>query len=70
MQINNCYLIFKNDFKKRKWWDWIIAHVTGAPPPYRFKGVVSFDHNFLNFSGYDQYLKENAEFSVNKDVFT
>ena len=70
MRIENSYLIFKSDFKNRNWLDWIICHVTGAPPPFRFKGAVRFDATGLRFSGYDIYNSEEVNFTIPKGAFT
>ncbi len=59
MSIENAYLIFKNDFSHRNWIDWIKSHITLGPPPYRFKGSISFDYDGISFKGYDPHLKEN-----------
>lgn len=70
MEIDDTYLIFKNDFKLRNWVDRIKSHIMLAPPPYRFKGSILFDNNGITFKGFDAYSKENTEFTIRKDEIT
>ncbi|MDG3584150.1 hypothetical protein [Galbibacter pacificus] len=42
----------------------------GAPPPYRYKGSITFDYDALAFSGYDSYNKEDTVFKIQKSSIT
>ncbi|MEH6407075.1 MAG: hypothetical protein V7767_07330 [Leeuwenhoekiella sp.] len=66
MNVENTYLIFKDDFKHRNWVDWVISHVMLGPPPFRLKGALTFTTDGFIFKGYDMFTKENSEFEINK----
>ena len=70
MKFDDSYLIFKADFKHRNWIDWVQSHLMLGPPPYRFKGSISFDYKGLSFSGYDSYSKEDIVFDIKKNDIT
>ncbi|MGB3773641.1 MAG: hypothetical protein WA951_00135 [Leeuwenhoekiella sp.] len=70
MQVDNSYLIFKNDFMSRSWLDWIVSHITLAPPPFRFTGSVYFDAEGFHFLGYDSYNEKDIKFTIPKNAFT
>jgi hypothetical protein len=67
MIIKNSFLIFKNDFKHRTWLDWIQSQIMLAPPPFRFKGAVTFDANGITFVGYDIFHDEEVQFNIPKN---
>ena len=70
MTVENVYLIFKNDFNHRNWIDWIKSHIMLGPPPFRFKGSISFDYTGISFKGYDFQLEQNVEFNIAKNEIT
>lgn len=67
MILENCYLIFAKDFKKRNWADWIKTQICLAPPPFRFKGHIAIEYDGILFEGYDAYENSNTEFKINKE---
>lgn len=67
MVIENCFLIFDKDFEKRNWVDWIKDHVSLAPPPHRFQGEISIEHDGIVFEGIDKYQNADAEFKIKKE---
>ena len=70
MNLENCYLIFGEDFKNRNWIDWVKSHISLAPPPYRFHGEISLDHDGILFQGMDDYKDSDTEFKIKKDSIT
>lgn len=67
MVVKNSFLIFKNDFRHRTWLDWIQSHIMLAPPPFRFKGSVTFNASGINFVGYDIFHDEEVQFNIPKN---
>ena len=41
-----------------------------GPPPFRFKGSISFDYTGISFKGYDFQLEQNVEFNIAKNEIT
>ena len=66
MVVKNSFLIFKNHFKHRTWLDWIQSHIMYAPPPFRFKGSVTFDVNGISFVGFDIFHDTEVQFNIPK----
>ncbi|WP_416444700.1 hypothetical protein ACH3O9_04180 [Leeuwenhoekiella sp. A16] len=70
MTVENTYLIFKEDFKHRNWVDWIMSHIMLGPPPFRYKGALTFTPSGFRFKGYDMFTKDHSEFEINKRDIT
>lgn len=70
MLIENCYLIFDKDFEKRTWIDWIKDHISLAPPPHRFHGKISIEHDGILFEGIDEYQNTTSGFKIKKELIS
>jgi hypothetical protein len=70
MSIENVYLIYGSDFKKRSWIDWILSHIMGAPPIHRYWGSITFYYDSFEFYGNDTIAKEEVSFTIQKKDIT
>lgn len=66
MTIENTLVIFRNEFKQRSLFDWLISHTSGALPPHRYRGEIEITDKFLQFRGVDTKLNSDSEFSILK----
>ncbi|WP_437396325.1 hypothetical protein [Flagellimonas lutimaris] len=67
MVVKNSFLIFKSDFKHRTWLDWIQSNIVVAPPPFHYKGSITFNASGITFVGYDIFHDEEIQFNIPKE---
>lgn len=62
----NTLIIFRDEFKQRNFFDWIISHTSGFLPPHRYRGEIEVTDKFIKFIGTDTKLKTDTEFIIDK----
>jgi len=60
-------IIFKDEFKQRSFYDWLVSHISGSLPPHRYIGNLELTRGFIKFTGIDTQLNAETEFLILKD---
>jgi hypothetical protein len=60
-------VIFRDECKQRKFFDWIISHTSGFLPPHRYKGEIEITDQCIKFFGLDTQLKTESEFLIERN---
>lgn len=62
----NAYLIYRNDFKYRRFKDCLLSHISFAQPPHRYKGEVDLKSDTLCFEVLDTQSNLRKRIEIQK----
>ena len=67
MELQDTYIIFKNDLEQIGLWKKAASLFMGAEPPHRYKGAIANMGNTLTFLGIDTQEEKEVEIIINSD---